>query len=88
MTRKNSSNKPPARASTTPRRSPRKAPQPAPAQAPASLAREAAPEDLPDEVLEFVRAIDAYKRAQRRQFPSWSEVLEILKQLGYERRAG
>jgi len=43
--------------------------------------------ELPDEVLEFVCAIDHFKRAQSRPFPSWSEVLQVLKQLGYERRA-
>ena len=46
---------------------------------PASLAGES------DEVLEFIAAIDAYKRGQGRPFPSWSEVLGILKQLGYEK---
>ena len=44
--------------------------------------------ELPDEVFEFVRAIDHFKRVQGRPFPTWSEVLEVLKRLGYERRAG
>jgi hypothetical protein len=38
-----------------------------------------------DEVFEFITAIDAYKRRQGRQFPSWSEVLGILKELGYKK---
>jgi hypothetical protein len=36
-------------------------------------------------VLEFITAIDDYKRLHRRPFPTWSEVLEILKTLGYSR---
>ena len=37
------------------------------------------------ELLEFIQAIDDYKRIQGRPFPHWSEVLEIIKDLGYER---
>ena len=40
---------------------------------------------LPDEVLEFVSAIDEYKRQKQRPFPNWSEVLGVLKSLGYSR---
>jgi hypothetical protein len=65
---------------------PRNVPLPPPT--PQRVAREGEEDELPDEVLEFVRAIDAYKRSKRRQFPSWSEVLDVLKQLGYERRTG
>lgn len=36
-----------------------------------------------EETLEFLQAIDAWKRSSGRQFPSWSEVLGILKRLGY-----
>jgi hypothetical protein len=43
------------------------------------------PDEMPPDVLEFVTAIDDYKRKQRRPFPTWSEVLEVLKSLGYER---
>ncbi len=45
------------------------------------------PDEMPAEVLEFIQAIDEYKRIHRRPFPSWSEVLEVLKTLGYERAA-
>lgn len=38
----------------------------------------------PDEI-EFMRAMDEYKRRAGRQFPTWSEVLEVLKSLGYRR---
>ena len=40
---------------------------------------------MSDEVMEFINAIDEYKRSHQRPFPTWSEVLEILKTLGYER---
>ncbi|MBK7643863.1 MAG: hypothetical protein IPJ19_12595 [Planctomycetes bacterium] len=43
------------------------------------------PDEMPPEVLEFIQAIDEYKRVHRRPFPTWSEVLEIVKTLGYER---
>jgi hypothetical protein len=43
------------------------------------------PDEMPPEVLEFITAIDEYKRLHRRPFPTWSEVLEIVKTLGYSR---
>jgi hypothetical protein len=39
-----------------------------------------------DEVL-FMKAIDQYKRDNRRPFPTWSEVLEVLYALGYRKVA-
>jgi hypothetical protein len=35
-----------------------------------------------DEV-EFMRAMDEYKRKNGRMFPTWSEVLEVVRGLGY-----
>lgn len=43
------------------------------------------PDEMPADVLEFITAVDDYKRIHRRPFPTWSEVLEILKGLGYAR---
>ena len=40
----------------------------------------------PDEV-EFMQAMDDYKRRSGRQFPTWSEVLEVLRDLGYRKVA-
>jgi hypothetical protein len=40
----------------------------------------------PDEV-EFMKAMDDYKRRSGRQFPTWSEVLEVLRDLGYRKTA-
>jgi hypothetical protein len=42
---------------------------------------------MTDEVIEFITAIDEYKRARGRPFPNWSEVLEIVKGLGYAKNA-
>jgi hypothetical protein len=39
----------------------------------------------PDE-LEFLHAIDRYKRKHRRPFPAWSEVLQVLLSLGYRKQ--
>jgi hypothetical protein len=39
--------------------------------------------ELTLEEVEFIRAVDRYKRKFSRPFPSWSEVLLIVKQLGY-----
>jgi hypothetical protein len=37
--------------------------------------------------LEFMQAIQAYKIASGRMFPTWSEVLEVLQSLGYQKSA-
>jgi hypothetical protein len=46
------------------------------------------PDQMEPDVLEFIQAIDDYKRHESRPFPSWSEILEIVKGLGYERTVG
>jgi hypothetical protein len=35
--------------------------------------------------LEFMQAMQAYKQSSGRMFPTWSEVLEVLRALGYEK---
>jgi hypothetical protein len=37
--------------------------------------------------LEFIQAMHAYKLRSGRMFPTWSEVLEVLKALGYAKLA-
>lgn len=44
------------------------------------------PAYTPDE-LEFMRAIDAYKQSKGRPFPTWCEVLAVVKALGYRKAA-
>ena len=39
--------------------------------------------DYNDDETEFMKAMDRYKRENRRPFPSWTEVLEVLHSLGY-----
>lgn len=43
--------------------------------------------ELNTEQFEFVMAMDEYKRANKKPFPSWTEVLEVLKYLGYRKVA-
>jgi hypothetical protein len=33
----------------------------------------------------FVMAIDAYKRVNQKPFPTWTEVLEVIRKLGYRK---
>lgn len=40
-----------------------------------------------DEQFDFIMAIDEYKRQNQRPFPTWTEVLEIIKALGYRKVA-
>jgi hypothetical protein len=43
--------------------------------------------DYTDHEIEFMKAMDQYKRDNRRPFPTWSEVLEVLRALGYRKVA-
>ena len=43
--------------------------------------------DYTDEEIIFMKAMDQYKRDNRRPFPTWSEVLEVLHSLGYRKVA-
>jgi hypothetical protein len=43
--------------------------------------------DYNDEETVFMKAMDRYKRENRRPFPTWSEVLEVLRALGYRKVA-
>ena len=43
--------------------------------------------DYTEDEIEFMKAMDQYKRDNRRPFPTWSEVLEVLRALGYRKVA-
>ena len=43
--------------------------------------------EITGELLEFIMAIDEYKRINERPFPSWTEVFEIIQYLGYRKVA-
>lgn len=42
--------------------------------------------DYTDDEIEFMRAMDEYKRKSGRMFPTWSEVLEVVRGLGYAKQ--
>ena len=41
-------------------------------------------EMTPEQFL-FIKAIDAYKRVNQRPYPTWTEVLEVIRKLGYRK---
>lgn len=41
--------------------------------------------EMSDEQFKFLMAIDEYKRKNARPFPTWTEVLEVIKALGYRK---
>jgi hypothetical protein len=41
--------------------------------------------DYTDNELEFMMAMHEYKRSSGRMFPTWSEALEVLESLGYQK---
>jgi hypothetical protein len=43
--------------------------------------------EMNDEQFTFLMAIDKYKRQNHKPFPSWTEVLEVVKALGYRKVA-
>ena len=50
--------------------------------------RKAAEEgQMTDEQFEFIMAVDKYKKLNNRPFPTWTEILELIKALGYRKVA-
>jgi len=43
--------------------------------------------EMTDEQFEFLMAMNEYKRVNRRPFPTWTEVLDVMKALGYRKVA-
>lgn len=43
--------------------------------------------EMSDEQFEFLMAIEEYKKKNIRPFPTWTEVLEVIKALGYRKVA-
>lgn len=41
--------------------------------------------DYSDDEVEFMQALDAYKRSSGRMFPTCSEILEVIRGMGYVR---
>ena len=40
---------------------------------------------MTNEQFEFVMAIETYKKVNKRMYPTWTEILEVLRQLGYRK---
>ena len=49
--------------------------------------RDAEEGQMNEEQFEFLMAIDEYKRANQRPFPTWTEVLEVIRAIGYRKVA-
>ena len=43
---------------------------------------------MSDEQFLFVMAINAFKRVNDKPFPTWTEVLEVIRKLGYRKTMG
>lgn len=43
--------------------------------------------EMTPEQFDFLMAIDRYKKENQRPFPTWTEVLEVIKALGYRKVA-
>ncbi len=43
--------------------------------------------DYSGQEMEFMQAMQNYKKSSGRMFPTWSEVLEVIRALGYEKDA-
>ena len=43
--------------------------------------------EMTEEQFEFLRAITEYKKVNNKPFPSWSEVLDVIKAMGYRKVA-
>ena len=43
--------------------------------------------DYSNDEIEFMHALDGYKRANGRMFPTCSEILEVVRKLGYEKQS-
>ena len=41
--------------------------------------------EMNTEQFEFVMAIETYKKVNRRMYPTWTEILEVVHQLGYRK---
>lgn len=83
---KNATARPGRGKARAPRRSTAGKPRAASRPTAATAERSAPPmAEVDADALEFIEAIDRFKREHGRPFPSWSEVLMVLRDLGYRR---
>lgn len=50
-----------------------------------TFAKSAEEGEMTPEQFLFIKAIDAYKRVNHRPYPTWTEVLEVMRKLGYRK---
>ena len=43
--------------------------------------------EMTDEQFEFIMALNEYKKVNKRPFPTWTEVLDVIRALGYRKVA-
>jgi len=43
--------------------------------------------EMTDEQFDFIKAIDEYKNVNKKPFPAWTEVLDVIKAIGYRKVA-
>jgi len=43
--------------------------------------------EMTEEQLEFIKAVNEYKQVNSRPFPTWTEVLDIIRAMGYRKVA-
>jgi hypothetical protein len=43
--------------------------------------------EMTDEQFEFIMAVNEYKRVNKRPFPTWTEILDVIRALGYRKVA-
>jgi hypothetical protein len=41
--------------------------------------------EMQDDQFEFIMAIETYKKVNKKMYPTWTEVLEVIRQLGYRK---
>ena len=41
--------------------------------------------EMTQEQFMFIQAVDAFKKANNKPFPTWTEVLEVIRKLGYRK---
>lgn len=49
------------------------------------LRRSAEEGEMTAEQFEFIKAVETYKKVNKKMYPTWTEVLEVLFQLGYRK---
>jgi hypothetical protein len=53
---------------------------------PIAVSHEYPGSEIEGDALEFIRAMAAYQKRYQRRYPAWSEVLYVLRTLGYTKR--